>query len=61
MGGFVRLGWEWGRRRRKREKERVWNEPGLGNDYVVEGGIAFTEAGEADFKNHRFVVREKKS
>lgn len=36
------------------EEERVWDEPRLRNDYVVEGGVAFTEAGEADFKNHCF-------
>lgn len=46
-------------RRRGRGKERI--EPGLGNDYVVEGGVAFTEAGEADFENHCFSgVRGKK-
>lgn len=36
------------------------NEPGLGNDYVVERGVAFTEAGEADFENHCSGVRGKK-
>lgn len=29
--------------------------PGLRNDDVVEGGIAFTEAGEADFDDHCLV------
>lgn len=60
-GVLTRSGREWGLRRRKREKGRVSNEPGLGNDYVVEGGVAFTEAGEADFENHCFGVRGKKS
>lgn len=36
------------------------NEPGLGNDDIVEGGVAFTEAGEADFENHCSGVRGKK-
>lgn len=26
--------------------------PGLRDDDVVEGGVAFSEAGEADFENH---------
>ncbi len=30
-----------------------WGEiPGLGDDDVVEGGVAFAEAGEADFEDH---------
>lgn len=30
--------------------------PGLGDDDVVKGSVAFAEAGEADFEDHCFVV-----
>lgn len=29
--------------------------PGLGDDDVVEGGVAFAEAGKADFEDHCWV------
>ena len=29
--------------------------PGLGDDDIVEGGVAFAEAGEADFEHHCWV------
>ena len=37
--------------------ERKGEVPCLSDDYVVEGGIAFAEAGETDFNDHGWGVR----
>ena len=38
-----------------RVKGRGKSAPSLGDDDVVEGGMAFAEAGEADFEDHYLV------
>ncbi len=53
LGGVLEgWSWVWERVREVLEGGGCGKLPGLGDDDVVEGGVAFAEAGEADFEDH---------